>query len=154
MCFICAEKDCKGKFIEESCQPYLHDGPSNVVLLFVLPCASRSCKFEALLFMRGNVRAQRRQEGPKQKRFSKRLRRDDNPPHRASAITLLACMHTGCFCMVNCNFCMPHPSHSQRMHCLAGGAGGGTTYNALRKADEAWKRLRTAQVPSVLARTN
>ena len=28
----------------------------------------------------------------------------------------------------------------------AGGAGGGTTLTALRKADEAWKRLRTAEV--------
>ena len=30
--------------------------------------------------------------------------------------------------------------------CAAGGAGGGTTLTALRKADEAWKRLRTAEV--------
>lgn len=36
------------------------------------------------------------------------------------------------------------------MRCSAGGAGGGTTYTALRKADEAWKRLRTAEVCGVL----
>ena len=32
----------------------------------------------------------------------------------------------------------------------AGGAGGGTTYDALRKADEAWKRLRIAEVDAPL----
>jgi hypothetical protein len=33
-----------------------------------------------------------------------------------------------------------------RPHIAAGGAGGSTTYEALKKADEAWQKLRTAVV--------
>ena len=38
------------------------------------------------------------------------------------------------------------PPEAHTLACAAGGAGGGTTLTALRKADEAWKRLRTAEV--------
>lgn len=39
-----------------------------------------------------------------------------------------------------------HTPRAFTLDCAAGGAGGGTTLTALRKADEAWKRLRTAEV--------
>ena len=40
----------------------------------------------------------------------------------------------------------PFHAHDPSSHPPAGGAGGGTTYEALRRADAAWARLRTAPV--------